>query len=91
MAVGATAATAPAANARVVVGVGIGGPAYPGGRFCYYHPHRCYGPGYYAPAYYGPGYYAGPQIGVFYAGRGWWDGHRYWGHRYWFHGGWRFR
>lgn len=21
-------------------------------------------------------------VGVFYPGRGWWDGHRYWGHRY---------
>jgi hypothetical protein len=23
----------------------------------------------------------GPRIGVFYAGRGYWDGHRYWAHR----------
>ena len=31
------------------------------------------------------------RIGIFYAGHGWWDGHRYWGHRYRFHGGWRYR
>jgi hypothetical protein len=34
---------------------------------------------------------AGPAIGVFYPGRGYWDGHRYWGHRYGWHGGWRYR
>ena len=33
----------------------------------------------------------GPAIGVFYGGRGWWDGHRYWGNRYRWHGGWRYR
>jgi hypothetical protein len=82
IAIGALAATAPAANAGVSVGIGIGGPVY-GHNFCYYHPHRCG----YRPA----GYVAGPSIGVFYAGHGWWDGHRYWGHRYWGHGGWRFR
>ena len=34
---------------------------------------------------------AGPVLGVFYPGHGYWDGHRYWGHRYRFHGGWRYR
>jgi hypothetical protein len=33
----------------------------------------------------------GPQIGVFYGGRGYWDGHRYWMHRDRWHGGWRYR
>lgn len=32
-----------------------------------------------------------PAIGVFYPGRGWWDGHRYWAHRYAYHHGWRYR
>jgi len=32
-----------------------------------------------------------PTIGVFYGGRGYWDGHRYWPHRYRWHGGWRYR
>jgi hypothetical protein len=82
LALGAVAATTPAdAGVHVGIGIGVGGPVY-GGGFCYHHPHRCG---------YGPGYYAGPRIGVYYGGRGWWDGHRYWGHRYWGHGGWRFR
>ncbi|MBE7219138.1 MAG: hypothetical protein INR64_11765 [Caulobacteraceae bacterium] len=43
-------------------------------------------------ANYGPGPVApGPAIGVFYGGRGWWDGHRYWANRYRWHGGWRYR
>ena len=33
----------------------------------------------------------GPAFGVFYPGRGYWDGHRYWGHRYRYGGGWRYR
>jgi hypothetical protein len=33
----------------------------------------------------------GLAIGVFYPGRGYWDGHRYWAHRYAWHGGWRYR
>ncbi|MBN9047803.1 MAG: hypothetical protein J0H18_19385 [Rhizobiales bacterium] len=33
----------------------------------------------------------GARVGVFYHGRGWWDGHRYWAHREWHHGGWRYR
>jgi hypothetical protein len=32
-----------------------------------------------------------PAIGVFYPGRGYWDGHRYWANRYRFGGGWRYR
>jgi hypothetical protein len=31
-----------------------------------------------------------PAIGVFYPGRGYWDGHRYWGHRHPWRGGWRY-
>lgn len=30
-------------------------------------------------------------VGVYYPGRGWWDGHRYWSHRYRWHGGWGYR
>ena len=32
-----------------------------------------------------------PGIGVFVAGHGYWDGHRYWMHRDRWHGGWRYR
>ena len=32
-----------------------------------------------------------PAIGVFLAGHGYWDGHRYWGHRDRWRGGWRYR
>ena len=32
-----------------------------------------------------------PAIGLFYPGRGYWDGHRYWAHRARWHGGWRYR
>ncbi len=82
LAVASLAATAPA-EAGVHVGIGIGVPvAGHGSRFCYNHPHKC---GYRA------GYHAGPRIGVYYGGRGWWDGHRYWGHRDRWHGGWRYR
>lgn len=31
------------------------------------------------------------RIGVFYPGRGYWDGRRYFQHRYRWHGGWRYR
>ncbi len=34
---------------------------------------------------------AGPALGVFYPGHGYWDGHRYWANRYAWHGGWRYR
>jgi len=42
----------------------------------------------------GPGVFigvGGPRIGVFYPGRGYWDGHRYRVHREHWHGGWRYR
>ena len=40
----------------------------------------------------GPAFVApGLAIGVFYPGRGYWDGHRYWAHRDRWHGGWRYR
>ncbi len=32
----------------------------------------------------------GPRMGVFYHGRGYWDGHRYWMHRERWHDGWRY-
>lgn len=37
---------------------------------------------------YGP---PGARVGVFYRGRGYWDGHRYWQRRERWHGGWRYR
>ena len=87
LAAGVALSAAPPANAGVAVGIGIGAPVYGPGwgwrhrHWCYYHPAACHG----------GVYVGGPAIGVFYGGRGWWDGHRYWGHRYWFHGGWRYR
>ena len=39
----------------------------------------------------GAGPIVGPALGVFYPGRGYWDGHRYWANRYAWHGGWRYR
>jgi hypothetical protein len=76
------ALTAMPASAAVVVGVGIGGPGH-ARHWCWRHPGACHNAGYVAVA--------GPRIGVFYHGRGWWDGHRYWGHRERWHGGWRYR
>jgi hypothetical protein len=32
-----------------------------------------------------------PRVGVFYPGRGYWYGNRYWAHRDRWHGGWRYR
>ena len=34
-----------------------------------------------------------PRVGIYYADRGYWDGHRYWQHRYHDHdhGDWRYR
>ena len=56
------------------------------------------GPGFHRGPYggcranYGPGpALAGPAFGVFYPGRGYWDGHRYWANRYRYGGGWRYR
>jgi hypothetical protein len=83
----ALTAAAPAdAGVSVGIGVGVPGPGYHPHAWCYHHPRRCNGVG-----YVGPGYAAGPAIGVYYHGHGWWDGHRYWGHRYAYHGGWRYR
>lgn len=77
---GLALASAPA-DARVVVGVGIG-PGYHHARgWCWHHPGACHR----------GVVVAGPRIGVFYSGRGWWDGHRYWRHRYRWHAGWRYR
>jgi hypothetical protein len=55
------------------------------GRWCWNHPRACHRSG--------PGVHVimGPRVGVYFAGRGYWDGHRYWGHRYWARGGWRYR
>ncbi len=49
------------------------GPGFHRGPMGHCRPNR--GPG---PVVVGVG---GPSIGVFYPGRGYWDGHRYWGHR----------
>ena len=85
-AVSAVAATP--AEARVTVGIGIGGPGYYGGYYAprynscdrysrYYDPYRC--DGYYEPAFYGPAYYGygGPSFAFSYGG----------GYRGGFHGG----
>ncbi|WP_168880192.1 GCG_CRPN prefix-to-repeats domain-containing protein [Rhizobium sp. P28RR-XV] len=32
----------------------------------------------------------GPRAGVYYHGRGYWDGHRYWAHRARYQHGWRY-
>jgi hypothetical protein len=79
---GGVALTAMPADAGVVVGVGVGGPAHTR-HWCWRHPGACRHPGYIAVA--------APRIGVFYTGRGWWDGHRYWAHRERWHGHWRYR
>lgn len=94
----ATAVASSPADARVVVGFGVGpgyygyGPAYYPRYSCdpysrWYNPYRCggYYDGYYGgPAYYGPAYY-GPSIGFSFGGGGW-GGHRGgWGGG--FHGG----
>ncbi len=52
----------------------------------YGHCRPMRGPGY-GPAVVAPGLI----VGNFYAGRGYWDGHRYWRHRERFHDGWRYR
>lgn len=60
------------------------GPGFHRGVYGHCRPNR--GP---AP---GVGIAVGPLvIGNFYAGRGYWDGHRYWAHREHWHGGWRYR
>lgn len=73
--VGAALGTASAAQARDGCGAGF---------------HR--GPwGHCRPNGYRGRVVVAPRIGVFYAGRGYWDGHRYWRHRDRWHGGWRYR
>ena len=83
-AVATTAALTTPADARVVVGVGIGVPGYYGYPCCGYPYYGGY------PGYYG-GYYGGPYVGVGWGGgwgwrgRGWgWRGRPGWG----WHGGW---
>lgn len=76
--------TAVPASAGVHVGVGIGAPVVytPAHRhWCARHPHKCR---------HGAAVVVAPRIGVFYTGRGWWDGHRYWAHRRHYHGHWRY-
>lgn len=75
MAVGAAFTTAAPAEARQ--GCGVGAHRGPGG---YCRPNR--GRVVAAPRV---------RVGVFYAGRGYWDGRRYWKQRYRGHGGWRYR
>lgn len=82
-----------AAGAALTIGVpaearqgcGIGAHRGPGG---YCRPNR--------GRFYGPprgGFVGAPglRIGVFYPGRGYWGGRRYYAHRYRWHGGWRYR
>lgn len=72
------AMSAAPADAAVVVRVG---PGYHHS-WCWRHPAACHRDVVVV---------GGPRIGVFYGGRGWWDGHRYWAHRERWHGGWRYR
>ncbi|MBA2936519.1 hypothetical protein HZF05_20755 [Sphingomonas sp. CGMCC 1.13654] len=78
LAAGAAVTTISPADARGGCGVGFHRGPYGGCR-----PNL--GPG---PVVVGP---RAPVIGVYYGGRGYWDGSRYWGHRYRWHGGWRYR
>ena len=97
MLAGATAVASSPAEARVVVGFGVGGPGYYGyGGPAYgpsytcdpysrwYDPYRCdaYAPGYYG-GYYGPGYY--PWYHGYWRGGYYRSG--YYGHGYYGHGG----
>lgn len=61
------------------------GPGFHRGAYGHCRPNRpVAGPG--------VGIAVGPLvIGNFYAGRGYWDGHRYWAHRERWHGHWRYR
>jgi len=80
-----------ASSAEAAQGCGIG---FHRGPYGYCRPNR--GPVVTAPE---PVVAPGPVVavpgplalGVYYPGRGWWDGHRYWWHRYPWHGGWRYR
>ena len=72
-------AAAPKANAGVVIGFGVGVPAYPVRAYGYVGP-RYYAPTYYAPAYVGGAYVApGPYVDYGYAPVYRRD---YWRHRY---------
>ena len=77
MAGGLAATAAGPATAAVHVGIGIGVPVA--------HRHWCR----HRPCH--RAVIVAPRIGVFYTGRGWWDGHRYWAHRERWHGHWRYR
>lgn len=83
-AVATTAALTAPADARVVVGVGVGFPGYYGYPCCGYPYYYGY------PGYYG-GYYGGPYVGVGWGGGwGWhggWRGRPGWGWRGGWHGG----
>jgi hypothetical protein len=81
MMAGTTVATTTPADARVVVGIGIGpgfyGPGYYPGRYCdpysrYYDPYRCDGDYYHDPIFFGGYWYRGPFR------------YRYWGGHRWF-------
>jgi hypothetical protein len=77
LAIGAAVTAISPADARGGCGLGYHRGPYGGCR-----PNLGHGPVVVGPA---------PAIGVYYGGRGYWDGHRYWGHRYRWHGGWRYR
>ena len=87
----ALATTAPA-DARVTVGIGIGGPGYYGYYGPAYYHNPCWRPYPYRPYYcdagYYPGYYGygGPVIGLGFGG-GWGHGGWHGGHGGWSHGG----
>ena len=76
VAIGSTFAALSSADAE-----GGCGPAFHRGPY-----GRCYPNG--GPVFVAPGAFA---VGVFYPGRGYWDGHRWWAHRERWHGGWRYR
>jgi hypothetical protein len=78
IAAGATLAAVSSASAEGGCGPGFHRGPYGGCR-------RNFGPG---PVAVVPGL---PVLGVYYNGRGYWDGHRYWAHRYAWRGGWRYR
>ncbi|MGO7119451.1 GCG_CRPN prefix-to-repeats domain-containing protein [Rhizobium leguminosarum] len=75
--VAALTAVVPAAEARQGCGLGFHRGPYGGCR-----PNRAPGGVVVVPA--------GPRVGIFHEGRGYWDGHRYWAHRTQMHHGWRY-
>jgi hypothetical protein len=78
LALGASAAVMIASAAQAAGGCG---PAFHRGPY-----GRCVPNG--GAVVVGPGAWT---VGVFYPGRGYWDGHRWWAHRERWHGGWRYR